>query len=121
MSNYTIEQTKTIIAVYKEAEETYVEKCKAVDVLASKYATSVHSIRAVLVQANIYMKKSYLNKGGKQPVTKDRFVTLMEDYFHLMPGRLESLTKANKTVLIFLMKEYIKDRGDPAKLFEEYI
>lgn len=121
MANYTTEQINEIIATYKAAGPEYEDQQAAIEQLADKLGQSVHSIRAVLVGAKIYKSKKYVNKSGKQPITKDNLVNKMEDYFDLMPGRLESLTKANKTVLKWLMKEFIKDRGDPQELFKDYL
>ena len=121
MSNYTTEQTRTIIKEYKDAPKDYEAKCEVVQELADRFGTTVHSVRAVLVQASCYVKKTYKNKSGKHPITKDRFVTLMEEYFQLMPGRLESLTKVNKTVLVLLMKKFIELLGDEKELFKDYL
>lgn len=121
MAGYTDKQIKYVLEEYKKVlDQPYEERTAVVEALAEELGVSVYSIRSLLVSHDVYRKKSYTTKRGKRPISKEDLVSKLENYLGI-PGRLDSLSKANKTDIILLIKHYIKDRGDPEQVFTDFI
>lgn len=70
--------------------------------LAAQLDVPVRSIIAKLASIGLYKKKEYLNKRGEVPVRKEEYIDRLAKLLNVQPDRLESLEKANKSVLILL-------------------
>lgn len=70
--------------------------------LAAQLDVPVRSIIAKLASIGLYKKKEYLNKRGEVPVRKEEYIDRLAKLLEVHPDRLESLEKANKSVLILL-------------------
>lgn len=123
MSKYTQEEIDFILAEYKEAQDQQ-EREETVDFLAQKFDSSPQSIRQILSNRGVYIRKKYVNKLGKTPIKKEDFVTLMEKYFSKdlkYPDQLETFSKVNKNALFWLMGWVVEHCGDSEGIFEEVL
>jgi uncharacterized protein (DUF2267 family) len=75
--------------------------------LAAQLDVPVRSIIAKLASVGLYKKKDYVNKRGEIPVRKEEYIDRLAKLLNVQPDRLESLEKANKSVLI-LLEEALK-------------
>jgi hypothetical protein len=89
--NYTPEQTAKIIADYQAGV--------AVEQIAQAMGKTVRSIVAKLSREKVYVAKQYVTKTGEKPVKKDVTADAIGAILRLSENDIESLTKANKSVL----------------------
>ena len=90
--NYTAEQTASMVADYKAGI--------TVDAIAESLGKSVRSVVAKLSREKVYIPKTYISKTGEKPVKKDVHADAIGAVLNLTESETESLTKANKTVLV---------------------
>lgn len=94
----------------KELETRLVELYKsgvAVEDIAQQLDTTTRSVIAKLSSLGVYQKKQYLDKRGNPPQSKGELVDQIADLLGTQPDRVESLEKANKSVLLLLI-EHLK-------------
>jgi hypothetical protein len=60
---------------------------------------TVRSVVAKLSREGVYRKKEYVGKTGEKPVKKDAHADAIGAILKLSEGEIDSLTKANKSVL----------------------
>lgn len=99
--NYTDEMTTDIVEAYNDAE-TDAERETVVQELAEKHGRTVRSIRAKLVREGVYIAKTYKNKNGKKPETKEDIVTAIAKVMNVTVDALNGLEKATKPTLNLL-------------------
>lgn len=97
--NYTPEQIAEMKAVYTAAQ-TDEARASVVSALAEKLGKSTRSIVAKLSREGVYKAKEYVTKTGEKPVSKDVHADAIGKVLKLTEPETESLTKANKTVLV---------------------
>lgn len=66
---------------------------------------SIRSLRGKLISLGVYEKTGYLNKLGQKPQTKEELIAILAAKMGRPEELLESLTKANKNVLYWLIEE----------------
>lgn len=70
--------------------------------LAAQLDVPIRSVVAKLSSIGVYTKKEYTNKRGEPPVKKEVYIESLAKLLDVPLDRLESLEKANKSVLILL-------------------
>lgn len=88
-----------------EVSAKLVEDYKAgvsISSLAEQLDVPERSIIAKLASLGAYQKKQYLNKRGEPSVKKEEYIDRLAKLLDVNIDRLESLEKANKSVLILL-------------------
>lgn len=88
---YTNEVTAKLVEDFKAGVPT--------TVLADQLGVSERSVIAKLSSMKLYTKKPYTDKRGEIPVRKDSYVDMIADQLEVNPEIMESLGKANKSVL----------------------
>ncbi len=91
---YTPEATATLVEGYKAGTPT--------KELAAQLGVPDRSVIAKLSSLGVYQKKGYLNKRGEIPIRKEEYIERLAKLLNVQPDRLESLEKANKSVLKLL-------------------
>jgi len=89
----------------KEITDKIVEQYKAgvpVSEIAAQYEVPDRSIIAKLSSLGIYERKTYLNKRGEVPIKKEEYIERIAELLNVQLDRLESLEKANKSVLALI-------------------
>lgn len=86
------------------ANDEITDKASIVSQLSLKFDVPERSIIAKLSSLGIYQKKTYLNKRGEAPVKKEEYIERIAEAMQVNLELLESLEKANKNVLILLLK-----------------
>lgn len=94
--NYTAEQTAKMIADYTAGASA--------EAIAAELGKTVRSVIAKLTREKVYKKKEYTTKTGEKPVKKDTFADEIAELVDLTEAETESLTKANKTALVKIIK-----------------
>jgi hypothetical protein len=94
--NYTPEQTLQIVADYQSGV--------SVEQIAQNLGKSVRSIVAKLSREKVYKAKTYVSKTGEPVVKKDAHADAIGKILGFTENEIESLTKANKTVLEKIFK-----------------
>lgn len=89
--NYTPEMTEKVLAAYAAGE--------TVETIAEMAGKTVRSIVAKLSREGVYRKKEYVSKTGEKPIKKDAHADAIGAILQLSEGEIDSLTKANKSVL----------------------
>ena len=89
--NYTPEQTVKMLADYANGMTT--------EAIAEGLGKTVRSVVAKLSREGVYRKKEYVSKTGEKPVKKDAHADAIGAILRLSEGEIDSLTKANKSVL----------------------
>ena len=89
--NYTPEQTAQMVADYSAGV--------TVESIAESLGKTVRSVVAKLSREGVYKKKEYVSKTGEKPVKKDAHADAIGAILRLSEGEIDSLTKANKSVL----------------------
>ena len=92
--NYTEDQTKHIIAEYKEKPNR-----ETVESLAKELDKSVKSIIGKLSREGVYRREIYKTKSGDLPVTKVEIVSNIADSLGLEVENLFGLEKTPKATL----------------------
>ena len=95
--NYTEDQTKHIIAEYKEKPNR-----ETVESLAKELDKSVKSIIGKLSREGVYRREIYKTKSGDLPVTKVEIVSNIADSLGLEVENLFGLEKTPKATLKIL-------------------
>lgn len=89
--NYTPEQTAQMVTDYTSGV--------TVESIAESLGKTVRSVVAKLSREGVYKKKEYVSKTGEKPVKKDAHADAIGAILRLSEGEIDSLTKANKSVL----------------------
>jgi len=95
--NYTPETTAALIADYAGGAGLTTAE------LAEKFGKTVRSVVAKLSREGVYKAKEYVSKTGEKPVKKDLHADKIGAILGLAENEIESLTKANKTVLVKIL------------------
>ena len=66
---------------------------------------SVRSLRGKLISIGLYEKPGYLNKLGQKPQSKEQLVEIIANKLDRPVELVDSLTKANKSVLYWLIEK----------------
>lgn len=77
--------------------------------IADGLDTSPRSVIAKLSSLGVYRSKPYLNKRGEQPRKKEELLDDLAEVLGVDLWKLESLEKANKSVILLLIELYKKD------------
>ena len=93
---YDQETTTKLVELYKQGLR--------VNEIAEAIKVPERSVIAKLSSMGIYEKKPYLNKRGEAPVKKEEYIEKIAVLLEVNLELLESLEKANKSVLIMLAK-----------------
>jgi hypothetical protein len=113
------ENIEHMIEAYVGAEPNYEARSIVVEQLATELGKSVVSIRAKLKALGVYEARVIAKPGNV--ITKDRLAekiaTISKDFYgvNIADGEVESLTKANKSVLrklITMLEERKDDYSD---------
>ena len=94
--NYTPEMTAKMVAEYQAGATT-------AD-LAEAFGKTVRSVVAKLSREGVYVKKAYTTKTGEAVVKKDAIADELTAMFLLTEAEADSLTKANKTALLKILR-----------------
>lgn len=78
--------------------------------LAEQLQVPERSVIAKLASMGIYKKKVYLNKQGNLPIKKEQYIEMLAQLLQTEADRLESLEKANKSVLAMLVAALSADK-----------
>jgi Zn-dependent peptidase ImmA (M78 family) len=98
-----------------ELQQAYlegIEDANIVNKLSLRFDVPERSIIAKLSSLGIYQKKTYLNKRGEPPVKKEEYIERIAEAMEVNLELLESLEKANKNVLILILKALSMDIAD---------
>lgn len=74
--------------------------------IADQLGGSPRSVIAKLSSLGVYQSKPYLNKRGEQPRKKEELLDDLAEVLGVDLWRLESLEKANKSVILLLIDLY---------------
>ena len=96
--NYTDAQVARLLDVY-DADADWDERSEQVDALAKEFSKKRASIVAKLSSMRVYKSKTYTTKTGAESVRKGAIVTLIAEAMGETDESLDTLVKANKTVL----------------------
>lgn len=94
---YDKETTDKIIAAYTASPTP-----GTVEALAAELDVRPRSVTAKLASLGIYQKKRYVTKRGELPIKKEEYIAKIADLLDVDQEILESLEKANKSVLRLL-------------------
>lgn len=94
VENYSPEVTDCLLSAYRSG--------KTVEELAAAFGKTTRSIVAKLSREKVYVKKVYVTKAGVTPVSKEQHVSTIAAFMGVDVSKLESLEKANKTVLTLI-------------------
>lgn len=72
--------------------------------IAEELAVPERSVIAKLSSLGVYHKKTYVNKRGEAPVKKEEYIEQIATLLEVNLELLESLEKANKSVLVMIAK-----------------
>lgn len=100
MVNYTDEDTKLLIELYTQAEDPHA----VIPELAKRFDKSEKSIIGKLAKEGVYIKKQYVNKQGKPPITKKEMIHKIAVRIGGDPERMQGLEKAPKIDLEYLLE-----------------
>lgn len=103
---YTQEVILDMTARYKAQSDSAM-----VSTLAKELGVSDRSVIAKLSSLGIYVKKSYLNKRGEVPVSKDTYIDRIAKLLDMDPSMMDSLEKVTKQCLV-LMEARIRELTD---------
>ena len=95
VANYSPETTVDLLAAWDKSEKTKAD----VESLAILFGKSARSIVAKLSREKVYVKATYVTKAGEKPVSKEAHVVTIAGIIGIGSDKLDSLEKANKTVL----------------------
>jgi len=88
--------TDKIVAMYQENTP--------VEAIAETFQVPERSVIAKLSSMGIYQRKEYKNKRGETPVKKEEYIERIAALMQVNSDLLESLEKANKSVLAMIEK-----------------
>lgn len=98
MSNYTKEQTETLIDRYKRNPNR-----DTVILLAREFDKSTKSIIGKLAREGVYQRQSYKTKTGEDPVTKEELVIQIAEKLEIELRFIAGLEKSPKAALKYLL------------------
>lgn len=115
-ANYPAPMLAEIKTAYAGASD-YDSRSEVIRKMALKFDKTVQSIRAKLTRENVYIPKEYKTKTGAKPARKSALVDSIAKLIGVESETLDSLEKANKTVLERLIKEltpaeFVEDTSD---------
>ena len=88
--------TDKIVAMYQENTP--------IEAIAETIQVPERSVIAKLSSMGIYQRKEYKNKRGETPVKKEEYIERIAALMRVNSDLLESLEKANKSVLAMIEK-----------------
>lgn len=94
--NYDKETTESLVTDYQNG--------MTAEQLSEKYDVPVKSVIAKLSHLGVYKKKVYVNKRGETPIKKEEYIERIATLLDVNLELIESLEKANKSVLVLLEK-----------------
>jgi len=104
VENYSADVTDKLLAAW-----ALTGKSKAdVEALAVTFGKTARSIVAKLSREKVYVKAVYVSKAGTVPVSKEAHVAAIAAFMGVAVDKLESLEKANKTVLMLIESTLIR-------------
>lgn len=115
--NYSAEVTAQLVKDYTESDKSD----EVIKALADRFGKTARSIVAKLSREGVYQKKEYKTKTGGVPVSKEQHVTAIAAFMGVQPDKLESLEKANKTVLQLLEAALKRSAQDHANQNPEIV
>lgn len=74
----------------------------SVQIIAEVLGVPERSVIAKLSSLGVYQRKQYVNKRGEQPRKKEELIEKLAELLNVNLDLLESLEKANKSVLLLL-------------------
>ena len=105
VENYSADVTVKLLAAWDTSDK----KRDDVEVLAVMFGKSIRSIVAKLSREKVYVKPAYVSKAsGVAPVSKESHVATIAAFMGVDVDKLESLEKANKTVLMLIESTLLK-------------
>ena len=75
-----------------------------ISAIAEEFSVPERSIIAKLSSLGVYQRKTYVNKRGEPPVKKEEYIERIAKLMQVNSDLLESLEKANKSVLAMIEK-----------------
>jgi hypothetical protein len=96
---FTREQCLEMAAELASGEAT-------LDSLAAKFHVPQRSIISKLAHEQLYVKRKYQSKTGEAPRTKEQLIEDLALAIEVDPSTLESLEKANKSVIRLLLQKF---------------
>lgn len=103
---YTPEVITKITKQYTEAPNI-----DTVKLIAAELGVTDRSVIAKLSSLGVYVKKTYLNKRGEEPVSKDQYIERIGKLLDIDSCLLDSLEKVTKSALV-LMESRIKELSE---------
>jgi hypothetical protein len=103
-ANYSADVTEKLLAAWAVTDKSKV----AVETLAVTFGKTARSIVAKLSREKVYVKAAYVSKAGTVPVSKEAHVATIAAFMGVEVSKLESLEKANKTVLMLIESTLIR-------------
>lgn len=100
-TNYSAEDVDFMLATYNP-DASQDERDAQVAEIAERLGRKKQAIIAKLVNLKVYRKKEYQTKNGERSVTKEKRVQEIAEKSGMVPEVLESLTKANVSVIKFV-------------------
>jgi len=88
--------TDKIVALYQDSTP--------IETIAETFQVPERSVIAKLSSMGIYQRKEYKNKRGETPVKKEEYIERIAALMQVNSDLLESLEKANKSVLAMIEK-----------------
>jgi len=88
--------TDKIVALYQDNTP--------IETIAETFQVPERSVIAKLSSMGIYQRKEYKNKRGETPVKKEEYIERIAALMQVNSDLLESLEKANKSVLAMIEK-----------------
>ena len=103
MSNYTEEETATMVQTYISDPSP-----ETVEFLADMLKKSKKSVIGKLSREGVYKREAYVTKTGERPVTKLEIVAEIAQYLDLEVETLAGLEKAAKGTLKAILESLTK-------------
>ncbi len=103
MSNYTEEETATMVQTYISDPSP-----ETVEFLAEALKKSKKSVIGKLSREGVYKREAYVTKTGERPVTKLEIVAEIAQYLDLEVETLAGLEKAAKGTLKAILESLTK-------------
>lgn len=103
MSNYTEEETATMVQTYISDPSP-----ETVEFLAEMLKKSKKSVIGKLSREGVYKREAYVTKTGERPVTKLEIVAEIAQYLDLEVETLAGLEKAAKGTLKAILESLTK-------------
>ncbi len=95
---YTNEQTQELIKLWDNGNGSSVAE------IATHFEVPERSVIAKLASLKLYTAKPYTNKRGEPPIKKEEYIDKIAALLDKDASLLDSIEKANKNVLILILK-----------------